>query len=91
MSLLIAPGLLGLFDGDCVMTPRHWLIVTVAILASPNAQAQQTGLASLACNGTTTTRLLDEKEQPISMGIIVDFNARTVQGFSFPGVLDYKL
>jgi hypothetical protein len=33
----------------------------------------------------------DEKPQPVSMGIIVNFGARTVQGFGYPGLLDYPV
>jgi hypothetical protein len=68
------------------MTP-HWLIAAAIIFGVPTAQAQQAGLTSLACKGTKTKLLLDatenenRKEQPISMGIIVDFNAGTIQGF----------
>ena len=41
-----------------------------------------TGTLTLACEGTTK---LGEKTDPISMGIIVDFADRTVQGFGYPG------
>jgi hypothetical protein len=55
--------------------------------ASGQVQAQQAGLTSLACKGTKTTSLFypteKEEKEPISMGIIVDLNAGTVQGFSF--------
>jgi len=47
--------------------------------------AEPTGTLMLACVGTTTTKNIemqvDEKPEPISMGIIVDFAARTVDGF----------
>jgi hypothetical protein len=66
------------------MTP-HWLIAAAIIFGVPTAQAQQAGLTSLACTGQKTTWLFDgtenEKKQPVSMGIIVDFNAGTIQGF----------
>src|SRR6516162_4900624 len=49
--------------------------------------AEPTGTLMLACVGTTTTKNIemqvDEKPEPISMGIIVDFAARTVDGFGF--------
>jgi len=49
--------------------------------------AEPTGTLTLACQGTTTTKNIemqvDEKPEPISMGIIVDFAARTVDGFGF--------
>ena len=48
-------------------------------------QAQPATLA-LECKGTTTEHTMsgDEDAQPISMGIIVNFTDRTVQGFGFP-------
>jgi len=57
------------------------------------AHAQPATL-TLACKGTTTFTADDpdaKKLEPISMGIIVDFSARTVQDFGFPGVLDYPV
>src|SRR6516164_8864356 len=47
--------------------------------------AEPTGTLTLACEGTTTTKNIetqvDETPEPISMGIIVDFAARMVDGF----------
>jgi hypothetical protein len=66
-------------------------LLVVAGLSMP-AQAQQSTL-TLACKGTTTvTTMEDAKPEPISMGIIVNFTARTVQGFLSPGALmDYPV
>jgi hypothetical protein len=48
------------------------------------AQAQPATL-TLSCKGTTTAPMIpDEKPQPISMGIVVNFSTRTVQGFVVP-------
>jgi len=59
------------------------LLLTLSFAAT--AEEQQTAL-TLACKGTTTAPLMpDEKPQPVSMGIIVNFTARTVQGFVSPG------
>jgi hypothetical protein len=42
---------------------------------------------TLACQGTTTVGMEDAKPEPISMGIIVNFTDRTVQGgFGYPPV-----
>lgn len=71
------------------MTLRHWLIVTAAVLASTSAQAQQATL-TLACKGTLSSSA-NENGEAVSMGIIVNFTARTVQGFGFPGLLDYPV
>ena len=49
------------------------------------AQAEP-NMLTLACKGTTTlTTVPDAKPEPISMGIIVNWATRTVQGFSTPG------
>jgi len=40
---------------------------------------------TLACKGTTTAGTEDAKPEPVSMGIIVNFTARTVTGFTYPG------
>jgi hypothetical protein len=49
------------------------------------AQAADTVL-TLACQGTVTvTSKENAKPEPHSMGIIVNFTARTVTGFTFPG------
>jgi hypothetical protein len=55
---------------------------------SMTVQAADTTL-TLACQGTTTvTRMEDAKPEPISMGIIVNFTNRTVQGgFGYPPAL----
>ena len=34
---------------------------------------------------------MDEKPQPISMGLMVNFTSGTVQGFGTPGLLDYPV
>ena len=50
-----------------------------------DAKAEDTAAATLAlaCEGTVADKIkLDAKPEPISMGIIVDFAARTVEGFS---------
>jgi len=52
---------------------------------SATAQAADSTL-TLACQGTTTdTTKEDAKPEPVSMGIIVNFTARTVTGFTYPG------
>ena len=63
------------------------LPILLAIGLSTAVAAEPTGTLTLACQGTTTTKNIemqvDEKPEPISMGIIVDFAARTVDGFGF--------
>jgi hypothetical protein len=57
---------------------------------SMSAQAQQ-GTLTLACKGTTLLAMEDAKPEPTSMGIIVNFVARTVQGFGSPTFMDYPV
>jgi hypothetical protein len=44
----------------------------------------QAAALMLACEGTATLETTDAKPEPISMGIVVDFTARTVTGFTYP-------
>ena len=60
------------------------------LVGLPSAQAADTVL-TLACQGTTTSGLEDAKPEATSMGIIVNFTNRTVQGFGLPGVMDYPV
>jgi hypothetical protein len=61
------------------------VIALAAMVISTTAQAADT--LTLACEGTYAERTLQHpKPEPISMGIIVNFTNRTVQGFeSIPG------
>jgi hypothetical protein len=80
-------------EGQAILVSR-WLIVTAVILASQTVEAQQPTTLTLACKGTTTRHNTDgdEDAQPISMGIIVNFTDRTVQGFGPPnGMFDEPL
>jgi hypothetical protein len=61
---------------------KRWFIVAAIALANPTAQAQQATL-TLACNGTASS-VGEEKPEPISTGVILNFNTRTVQGFNAP-------
>jgi hypothetical protein len=58
-------------------------LLALAGLSISTAQAAEpTGTLMLACQGTVTDNSqADPKPEPISMGIIIDFTARTVQGF----------
>ena len=62
---------------------RALVLVTLAIVAglSMTAQAAEPATLTLACAGTATTG--NAKPEPISMGIIVNFTAGTVQGLDF--------
>jgi hypothetical protein len=58
--------------------------------SSTTAQPADTTI-TLACRGTVTSGVEDAKPDPISMGIIVNFTNRTVQGFGHPGLMDYPV
>jgi hypothetical protein len=60
---------------------------------SGNVAAQvQPNTLTLACKGTvTTTSMPEAKPEPISMGIIVNFTTRGVQGFGTPGLIDFPV
>jgi hypothetical protein len=60
------------------------------LVGLPTAQGADTTL-TLACQGTTAAGYEDAKPEPISMGIIVNFTKRTVQGFGHPGLIDYPV
>jgi hypothetical protein len=51
------------------------------LVGLPTAQAADTTL-TLVCRGAVTQN--DANPEPISMGVIIDFAARTVQGFGYP-------
>jgi hypothetical protein len=63
------------------------------VLAGLSTIAQaQPGTLTLACKGTARdTTIPDEKPEPITMGLIVNFATRTVQGFGSPGGLDHPV
>src|SRR5262245_8497076 len=67
-------------------------VVLAAMVAalSMTAHAADTTL-TLACKGTTTAGYQDAKPEPVSMGIIVNFTNRTVQGFNDPSFFDYPV
>ena len=72
------------------MRRMAWALLVLGNLLTV-AQAQP-GALTLACKGTTTvTTMPDAKPEPVSMGIIVNFTTRTVQGFGYPGLLDYPV
>lgn len=58
------------------------IIALTAMVAGPTAHAADTTL-TLACQGTVTIKSmgpLEYEPDPVSMGLIVNFTARTVQG-----------
>ena len=68
----------------CTSLHRACIIALTAMVAgsSMTAQAADTTL-TLACQGTTTAGT-EDKPEPISMGIIVNFTKKTVHGFGDP-------
>jgi hypothetical protein len=61
------------------------ILIVLAGLAIAEA-AQPTGTLTLACEGMVTHQP-EGKPEPISMGMIVNFAERTVQGFGFSGTI----
>ena len=58
------------------------MLLALAALSISTAQAAEpTGTLTLACNGTVTGTGTEDKPKPVSMGVIVNFTNRTVQGF----------
>jgi hypothetical protein len=58
----------------------------LALAALSTAHAAEPATLTLACKGTTTDMTkTDAKPEPISMGIVINFTARTVEGFTYPG------
>jgi hypothetical protein len=67
---------------------RAAALVVVAGLASTTADAVEQPKLTLACEGTYTDKTMPDAKlepMPISMYVIVDFTAGTVEGFGFPG------
>ena len=66
--------------------------VTLLVVGFSTAQAEP-GTLTLACTGTTTFPMGPPSHQPVSMGIIVNFTARYVQGldFGYPGLDDFPV
>jgi hypothetical protein len=80
-------------DGEELQMYRAGAFLLLVWGFAATAQAQPVTL-TLACKGTTTFPADSsdpDAKQPISMGIIVNFTERTVQGFGFPGLLDYPV
>ena len=60
--------------------------ILLAFLGLATAQAAEpTGTLTLACEGTATQDTEPDAKQPISMGIVLNFTTRTVQGFPHIG------
>ena len=65
-----------------LLTCSRVIALAVMLVGLSTAQAADTTL-TLACQGTTTatTAGTEDKPEPISMGIIVNFTKKTVHGF----------
>src|SRR5262245_42735883 len=61
------------------------IALTVMLVGLPTAQAADETL-TLACQGMATdiTQPVDGNPEPTSLGIIINFAARTVRGLDFP-------
>jgi hypothetical protein len=56
------------------------LLALAGLSISTTEAAEPTGTVALACNGTKTDDIPDAKSEPISISIIIDFKARTIEG-----------
>jgi hypothetical protein len=57
-------------------------IALVATLVALSPALAENTVVTLACNGTTTTNAEDDAAaKPVSMGIVIDLNAGTIDGF----------
>jgi hypothetical protein len=65
--------------GEIAVTARVFALIAMVVCLSMTAQAADTVL-TLACQGTTTTRIGEgpPEQEPISIGVIVNFTDRTV-------------
>jgi hypothetical protein len=68
-------------------------IVALCAVGSPHmAQAAEPETLTLACQGTVTNNIKpDAKPEQITMGIVVNFTARTVAGFTYPGLEEFPV
>ena len=68
------------------------LLALAALSISTARAAEPTGTLTLACQGTVTDNIKpDAKPEPISMGIVLNFTARTVKGFPHIGEAEITL
>jgi hypothetical protein len=67
------------------------VIALAAMVVSTAARAAEPATLTLACQGTATANTEDAKPEPVSMGIIINFTNRTVQGFGYPGLSDFPV
>ena len=68
-------------------------IVALCAVGSPHmAQAAEPETQTLACQGTVTNNIKpDAKPEQITMGIVVNFTAQTVAGFTYPGLEEFPV
>jgi hypothetical protein len=70
------------------------IALTAMVAALPTTVRAADETLTLACQGTTTVGnkdLEDKKPEPVSMGIIVNFKAGTIQGFVYPNLVDHPV
>jgi len=64
---------------------RSVIALSAVVVALSTAQAAEPETLTLTCQGTVTGMAgMEGKSEPISIGVIVNFTARTVQGFGYP-------
>jgi hypothetical protein len=64
--------------------PRAIALTAMVVTCLSITARAADSILTLACQGTVTGTATEAKREPISMGVIVNFTARTVQGFAYP-------
>ena len=79
-------------EQDCIFLFMRATVIVLLLAFSFADAAQAQQQLTLACKGTVSSPLVqDDKPDPVSMGILVDFATRRVLGFGMPGLLDYPI
>ena len=82
-------------DGGRAVTKLNALAIVVALCAAGSShvmQAAEPETLTLACEGTAADHIKpDAKPEQITMGIVVNFTARTVAGFTYPGLEEFPV
>jgi hypothetical protein len=70
-----------------------WCVVALTATVTCDlvtSQAADTTL-TLACQGTAASGVEDAKPQQITMRIVINFDVRTVAGFTYPGLEEFPV
>src|SRR5215468_8389360 len=68
---------------------RRGTVAALTLMSFTITAHAQPSTLTLACKGTVTDGACEQT--PISMGLIINFTARTVKGFNSPDFMDYPV